>query len=193
MVKEILNRIPDISRIQAAVVGGRIQQEPSSRAQFSTRGSQCRKDKSKLRQKQQGLRSRDRLGEWMVMLMILMVMVMIVVVLLMLMLMMVVMGMTGRDGNECHVQNWTTERILTMEYIHGCKVNDLECLSRMNISPASVSQQMCQLFAQQIFEHGFVHCDPHPGNVLVRVANGAPQIVLLDHGLYRELDDEFRF
>ena len=37
-----------------------------------------------------------------------------------------------------------------------------------------------------IFKFGYVHCDPHPGNVLVRKdrATGRPQIVLLDHGLY---------
>ena len=36
-----------------------------------------------------------------------------------------------------------------------------------------------------IFKHGYVHCDPHPGNVLVRKnERGETEIVLLDHGLY---------
>ena len=43
------------------------------------------------------------------------------------------------------------------------------------------------------FGDGHVHCDPHAANVLVRSgSNGKPQLVLLDHGLYRELDDTFR-
>lgn len=49
-----------------------------------------------------------------------------------------------------------------------------------------------------IFKHGFVHCDAHPGNILVRRKpknKNNPindyQIVLLDHGLYRTLDKEF--
>ena len=47
-----------------------------------------------------------------------------------------------------------------------------------------------------IFEHGFVHCDAHPGNILVRRAkakdlNQNYQIVLLDHGLYRTVTKEF--
>ena len=40
-----------------------------------------------------------------------------------------------------------------------------------------------------------MHCDPHSGNVLVRPlkpGSSRPQIVLLDHGLYKTLDDEFR-
>ena len=42
------------------------------------------------------------------------------------------------------------------------------------------------------FISGFVHCDPHPGNILVRAVNSKPQIVLLDHGQYRELSEDFR-
>lgn len=49
-----------------------------------------------------------------------------------------------------------------------------------------------------MFRHGSVHCDPHGANVLVRPhpaarkGSGAPQLVLLDHGLYRELTEQFR-
>jgi len=45
-----------------------------------------------------------------------------------------------------------------------------------------------------IFKHGFVHCDAHPGNILVRPHPKRSeffQIVLLDHGLYRKLEPEF--
>ena len=52
-----------------------------------------------------------------------------------------------------------------------------------------------QVFNEQIFVHGFVHCDPHPGNVFVRPQKNnpkKPQLVLLDNGLYREYNAEFR-
>ena len=45
-----------------------------------------------------------------------------------------------------------------------------------------------------IFEHGHVHCDAHPGNILVRpnpARPGRPQLVLLDHGFYRSYNEEF--
>jgi len=43
------------------------------------------------------------------------------------------------------------------------------------------------MYSEMIFVNGFVHCDPHPGNVLVRKRpdTGKAEIVLLDHGLYQ--------
>ena len=44
------------------------------------------------------------------------------------------------------------------------------------------------------FRHGFVHCDAHPGNILVRASQskkGEFQIILLDHGMYQELKSKF--
>ena len=47
--------------------------------------------------------------------------------------------------------------------------------------------------SRMIFDEGYVHCDPHPGNVLVdRQQGGNTQIVLLDHGLYTQLSNKFR-
>lgn len=44
---------------------------------------------------------------------------------------------------------------------------------------------MGALFSEMIFNNGYVHCDPHPGNVLVKKADdGRISIILLDHGLY---------
>jgi aarF domain-containing kinase len=44
-----------------------------------------------------------------------------------------------------------------------------------------------------MFVHGFIHCDPHPGNILVGLdKNQQLQLTLLDHGLYMKIDDQFR-
>lgn len=44
-----------------------------------------------------------------------------------------------------------------------------------------------------IFKEGFVHADPHPGNLFVRpMVDGTPQLVILDHGIYTELSHETR-
>merc|ERR1712071_328842 len=47
------------------------------------------------------------------------------------------------------------------------------------------------LYSDMIFKKGFVHCDPHPGNVLVQ-ANGDNKMVLIDHGLYQTFSQDLR-
>ena len=43
-----------------------------------------------------------------------------------------------------------------------------------------------RMYSEMIFLRGFIHCDPHPGNVYVRrLKGGGAEIVLLDHGLYK--------
>ncbi|XP_067013050.1 aarF domain-containing kinase 1 isoform X2 [Anabrus simplex] len=81
--------------------------------------------------------------------------------------------------------NLTTNRVLTMEFLEGGQINDLEYIRSHRINPYDVSQKLGCLYSQMIFIHGFVHSDPHPGNILVRKSpSGEVEIVLLDHGLY---------
>ena len=80
-----------------------------------------------------------------------------------------------------------------MEYVEGFKVNDPEGMKKVGIDPKKVSKTLTEAFAKMIFKHGFVHCDAHPGNILIRKAKYSDkdlnyQIVLLDHGLYRRVD-----
>ncbi|KAM9202242.1 aarF domain-containing protein kinase 1 isoform 2-T2 [Dugong dugon] len=57
-----------------------------------------------------------------------------------------------------------------------------------------VSRHLGKIYSEMIFVNGFVHCDPHPGNVLVRKhpGTGKAEVILLDHGLYQVLTEEFR-
>lgn len=96
----------------------------------------------------------------------------------------------------------TTTRVLTMEYCPGAKVTDVNFMQQNGIDPYMVAQRLAQIFSEMIFIHGFVHCDPHPGNVFVRLKPDEKwslwkrpkkwEIVLLDHGLYKELSHDFR-
>jgi predicted unusual protein kinase regulating ubiquinone biosynthesis (AarF/ABC1/UbiB family) len=63
--------------------------------------------------------------------------------------------------------NATTKKVLTMEFIHGIKVIDLEAQRRQNISPAKVNRLLIKTYLKQLLEDGFFHADPHPGNLLV--------------------------
>ncbi|AQK58754.1 Protein kinase superfamily protein [Zea mays] len=91
------------------------------------------------------------------------------------------------------LQQLTTREVLTMEFCYGHKVNDLDFLRKTDISPTKVAKALIELFGEMIFVHGFVHGDPHPGNILVSPeGHGKFSLVLLDHGIYRELDQKFR-
>lgn len=72
-----------------------------------------------------------------------------------------------------------------MDFEEGGQVNDLEYIKINKIDPFEISDKLGQLYAHMIFINGFVHSDPHPGNILVRKAqDGGCEIILLDHGLY---------
>ena len=53
--------------------------------------------------------------------------------------------------------DYSTSRVLVMEFINGCKVNDLDALEGMGISPSHVSRAVSQLFSDMIFLNGFFH------------------------------------
>lgn len=86
----------------------------------------------------------------------------------------------------------TTRRVLVMEYCPGAKVTDVIWMKSNGLNPRRISEMITRLYSQMIFLHGFVHCDPHPGNIFVRKIGNEAQIILLDHGLYKELPDSFR-
>ncbi|GJJ72673.1 aarF domain-containing kinase [Entomortierella parvispora] len=93
---------------------------------------------------------------------------------------------------------WSKNRVLVMEFMVGARIDDLEYLKEHDIKVSEVSKEMARTFSQMIYKDGFVHCDPHPGNLMIRptpTGSSSPrnfEIILLDHGLYRELTPEFR-
>ncbi|MBV9927059.1 MAG: AarF/ABC1/UbiB kinase family protein [Acidobacteria bacterium] len=61
----------------------------------------------------------------------------------------------------------TTARVITMEFIRGTKVIDLDGLRARRISPVKVNRLLVRAYLKQLLEDGFFHADPHPGNLLV--------------------------
>lgn len=61
----------------------------------------------------------------------------------------------------------TTSRVLVMEYLGGIKVSDLEELRKAGIDLEKVATRIVESFFSQVYEHGFFHADPHPGNIAV--------------------------
>ncbi len=61
----------------------------------------------------------------------------------------------------------TTSKVLTMEFIYGDKVIELDKLKARKISPEKVNRLLIKTYLKQLLEDGFFHADPHPGNLLV--------------------------
>ena len=98
-----------------------------------------------------------------------------------------------RNWNNIHVPkiywNATTSKVLTMEFIHGTKVTDLEEQHRRNISPAKVNRLLIKTYLKQLLEDGFFHADPHPGNLLV-MADG--RLAFFDFGMVGRITPELQ-
>lgn len=86
----------------------------------------------------------------------------------------------------------STSKVLTMEYCDGGCINDKKYMLENNISVHEVSKMLSTIYSNMIFVHGFIHCDPHPGNILVKKTSTGPQLTLIDHGLYQTLDNDIK-
>ena len=84
---------------------------------------------------------------------------------------------------------------MTAEFIEGCRIDDKEKIEAMGLKVKDVMTTNISIFAQMIFVSGWVHCDPHPGNIIIRphpLNQRKHQVVLIDHGLYIPLSNDFR-
>lgn len=86
---------------------------------------------------------------------------------------------------------YTTKRIIIEELISGVKVDDFRGLDKAGNDPAVVARKGMRLVFDQIFNHGFFHADPHPGNIFVLPGN---RICFIDFGMMGSLHpDHLRF
>ncbi len=87
------------------------------------------------------------------------------------------------------VEDFCTSRILTMEYIPGKKITELTPLRLMEIDGPGLARELFRAYLKQILLDGFVHADPHPGNVFLTEDD---LIALLDLGMVVRLLPGFR-
>ncbi len=83
----------------------------------------------------------------------------------------------------------TTKKVLTMEFIHGTKVTDLEQHARLGVSSAKVNRLLIKTYLKQLLEDGFFHADPHPGNLLV-MPDG--RLAFFDFGMVGRISPELQ-
>lgn len=89
-------------------------------------------------------------------------------------------------------REYSTDKILIMEFVKGCKITDVKQLREWEIDPKDIVERGMDIYLTQIFEFGYFHGDPHPGNILVR-QDGT--IILLDFGMIGQLmkKDKYAF
>jgi len=89
-------------------------------------------------------------------------------------------------------REYSTSRVLVIEFTGGCKISDIMQIRAWGLDPARVAENGMSIYLTMIFEHGFFHADPHPGNVFVR-QDGV--IALIDFGMAGQLmsKDKFAF
>ncbi len=85
---------------------------------------------------------------------------------------------------------YTTRRLLVMQFVEGVKINETEKMRDMGIEPSDVAKILVVAFSEMLLHHGLFHADPHPGNLLV--APG-PKLILVDFGQVKEVGPAFRF
>ncbi len=89
-----------------------------------------------------------------------------------------------------YVPDWfpeyTTDRILCMEYIDGIKINDLEALKAIGMTGPELALKGINLYYEQVFVHGFFHADPHPGNIFVL---SDKRVCFVDYGMMGNILD----
>ena len=92
---------------------------------------------------------------------------------------------------------WGMKRILVMEYLAGHRLDDLQFIDSNKIDRDEVSAALARIFNEMIFGDGApLHCDPHGGNLAIRKNSKSRRfnfdIILYDHGLYREIPKQIQ-
>jgi ubiquinone biosynthesis protein len=97
------------------------------------------------------------------------------------------------DNEGVHIPKvfWetTTSRVLTLERIRGLKVSDLVALDAGGIDRSALAARAAEVAAKMIFDDGFFHADPHPGNLFIEPDG---RIGLIDFGMVGVVDAELR-
>jgi ubiquinone biosynthesis protein len=87
------------------------------------------------------------------------------------------------------IEDFTTSRVLTMEYIPGKKITDVSPLRLLEIDGMRLADQLFRAYLKQILVDGFFHADPHPGNVFLTEDDG---IALIDLGMVSHVSGRFQ-
>jgi predicted unusual protein kinase regulating ubiquinone biosynthesis (AarF/ABC1/UbiB family) len=89
---------------------------------------------------------------------------------------------------------YTTRRVLVLEWINGIKINDYTALEAAGIDRLEAANRTVQAYFHQFFDEGFFHADPHPGNIFVKqgMPGNGPIIEFVDFGMVGSLTSNMK-
>jgi len=107
------------------------------------------------------------------------------------------------DDSQVHVprvvRSLSTLRVLTLEDVYAIKITDYDAITAAGIDRGEVAERLLGTYLQQIFEDGFVHADPHPGNLFVTplpaTEKGRPvewRLTFVDFGMVARVPDSIK-
>ncbi|WP_028844608.1 ABC1 kinase family protein [Thermodesulfovibrio thiophilus] len=86
-------------------------------------------------------------------------------------------------------KEFTTKKILVMEKVEGVRIDDINSIKEKGLDIEGILNIVIDMYFKQIFDHGFFHGDPHPGNILV---TDDARVALVDFGITGKIDEEFK-
>ena len=87
------------------------------------------------------------------------------------------------------VEDYTTSRVLTMEFVSGRKITALSPLTKLEIDGAQLAEELHRAYLKQILIDGFFHADPHPGNVFL---TDDGRLALIDLGMVARISGDMQ-
>jgi len=87
------------------------------------------------------------------------------------------------------VEDYTTSRVLTMDYIRGKNVNKLSPIGQLEINGKELAEVLFKAYLKQVLIDGFYHADPHPGNIFI---TDTYELALLDLGMVARVSEKMQ-
>jgi ubiquinone biosynthesis protein len=96
-----------------------------------------------------------------------------------------------RDMDGVHIpkiyRDYTTNSVMVMEFIDGIKVSNIEALEKAGMDRKKIAEKGAEISLRELFEFGFFHADPHPGNIFILPGN---VVAPVDFGITGYIDEE---
>ncbi|KYG74818.1 hypothetical protein MB14_06330 [Roseivirga ehrenbergii] len=87
------------------------------------------------------------------------------------------------------IPDYSTDKVLTMEFVKGQNISQINPLRKLDIDGEGLCEELFKAYLQQIVVDGFMHADPHPGNVHLTEDN---RLALLDMGMVTYISEDLR-